>query len=203
MHHWAQPQEGGLTYVALGDSAGVGVGVDDPAQGYVGIVAQRLAEMTGETIRVVNLSVSGAKAKDLMESQMPQLAGMPVPDFVTCVIGGNDVAWAPAFRAGGFTLEITAIAERLPRGSVMGLVPNFMHWPFQGRAKRANRAIRRAASRYGHAVADIHAATTGLSLRGYMGTFAGDYFHPNHKGHALWADAVWEQLSGQHSPASS
>lgn len=58
--HWAQPQDGALTYAALGDSAGVGVGVDDPAQGYVGVIANRLAEMTGETIRLVNLSVSGA-----------------------------------------------------------------------------------------------------------------------------------------------
>lgn len=63
MKHWAQPQQGTLTYVALGDSAGVGVGVDDPAQGYVGVIAKRLAETTGQTVRVVNLSVTGAKSR--------------------------------------------------------------------------------------------------------------------------------------------
>lgn len=197
MRHWAQPQEGTLTYVALGDSAGVGVGVDDPTQSYVGVIAKRLAEMTGETIRVRNLSVSGAKVKDVLDSQMPKLAEIPAPDFVTCVIGGNDVARTRAFRADDFALDVTAIARRLPEGVVMGLVPNFRHWPYEGRAQRANRAICQAAGSQGHAIADIHTATKGLSLRRYLRTFAGDYFHPNERGHTLWADAIWEQLSNQ------
>lgn len=202
MKHWAQPQQGTLTYVALGDSAGVGVGVDDPAQGYVGMIAQRLAETTGETVRVVNLSVSGAKAKDVLDRQIPELAEMPAPDFVTCVIGGNDVAWTGVFRADDFKHDMEMIAARLPHGAVMGSVPNFMHWPYENRARKANRAIQQAASQYGHVVADIHSPTTRLSFRGYMETFAGDWFHPNEKGHALWADAIWDQLSDQQgSPA--
>lgn len=193
--HWAKAQEGTLTYVALGDSAAVGVGVDDPEQSYVGVVAGRLAVRTGEAIRVVNLAVSGAKARDVLHSQIPKLAAMPAPDVVTCVIGGNDVARSGAFRADEFALDVQAIAARLPEGSVMGLVPNFMHWPYEGRARKANRAIREAASVRGHGVADIHAATKELSLRAYMRTFADDCFHPNSTGHTLWADAIWDQLA--------
>lgn len=200
--HWAQPQEGTLTYVALGDSAAVGVGVNDPEQSYVGVVAGRLAKRTGEAIRVVNLAVSGAKARNVLRSQIPDLSAMPAPDVVTCVIGGNDVAWARAFRADDFALDIREIAARLPAGSVMGLVPNFMHWPYEGRARKANQAIREAASVRGHGVADIHTATKGLSLRGYMRTFADDCFHPNSAGHTLWADAIWEQLA-QNQPTGS
>lgn len=199
--HWAQPQEGTLTYVALGDSAAVGVGVDDPAQSYVGVVARRLAETTGEKIRVLNLAVSGSKARNVLRSQIPKLSAMPAPDVVTCVIGGNDVAWTRAFRAHDFALDMRAIAACLPEGSVMGLVPNFLHWPYEGRARRANHAIREAANARGHAVADLYAATKGLSLRGYMRTFAGDYFHPNSTGHTLWAEAVWEQLTQNRPPA--
>ncbi len=194
MRHWAQPQQGTLTYVALGDSAGVGVGVDDPTQGYVGVIAQRLAETTGETVRVVNLSVSGARSKDVLDRQIPKLAEMPAPDFVTCVIGGNDVAWTGVFRIDDFARDMEAIAARLPDGAVMGSVPNFMHWPYENRARKANRAIQHAANHFGHAVADIHSPTMKLSFRGYMRTFAGDWFHPNEKGHALWADAIWGQL---------
>lgn len=194
MAHWAEPRDGTLTYVALGDSAAVGVGVEDPDQSYVGILARRLAVRTGESIRVVNLAVSGAKAPDVLRSQIRQLAGMPAPDVVTCVVGGNDVAWTSAFRADDFALDMQAIADRLPAGSVMGLVPNFVHWPYENRARRANRAIRAAANRRGHAVADIHAATTGLSLGGYLRTFAEDYFHPGSTGHTLWADVIWEHL---------
>lgn len=189
-----------MTYVALGDSAGVGVGVDDPAQGYVGVIAARLAEATGETVRVVNLSVTGAKARDVLDHQLPKLTSMPTPDFVTCVIGGNDVAWTGVFRADDFAGDIEAIAARLPDGAVMGSVPNFVHWPYENRARKANQAIRHAASEYGHAVADIHAPTTALSVRGYLKTFAADWFHPNAAGHALWADAIWDHLTPRRDP---
>lgn len=191
MKHWAYPQQGTLTYVALGDSAGVGVGVDDPTHCYVGLLAKRLVETTGHTVRVVNLSVSGARAIDVLEGQIPKLDTMPAPDVVTCVIGGNDVAWSRRFRADTFSRELEMIAARLPAGAVMASVPNFVHWPYEQRARRANRAIKRAASRYGHAFADLHSPT----LREYLATFAGDWFHPNEQGHALWADAVWEHLS--------
>lgn len=203
MMHWAQPQEGTLTYVALGDSAGVGVGVDDPARGYVGVIAKRLAEVTGETVRVVNLSTYGARAKNVLDAQLPKLAEVTAPDFVTCVIGSNDVAWAPAFKTDDFARDMTAVASKLPQGAVMGLVPNFLHWPYDRRAVRANHAIRQAASLHGHAIADIDTATKALSLREYLATFSGDYFHPNATGHALWADAIWEQLADQLTASAS
>lgn len=192
--HWARTHTGTLTYAALGDSAGVGVGVDDPNRGYVGIIAQRLAETTGQSVRTVNLAVSGARAQDLLETQIPELSTMAPADFVTCVIGGNDVSWAPFFRARHFARSMQAIARRLPQDAVMGLVPRFAHWPYEARARRANRAIRAAAETSGQAVADIHAGTKKLSLAGYMRTFAPDYFHPNETGHQLWADAIWKQL---------
>ena len=193
-HHWAQPQSGTLTYVALGDSAGVGVGVDDPSHGYVGLTAQRLAQATGESVRVLNLSVSGAKATDVLERQVPKLAQLPTPDFTTCVIGGNDVAWSGSFHVDDFASDMALVSQQLPASAVMGLVPHFMHWPYEGRARKANQAIAQAAALRGHRVADIHSATKALSVRGYLATFARDYFHPNEHGHEIWANALWEQF---------
>lgn len=193
--YWARPQAGALTYVALGDSAGVGVGVDDPRLGYVGLIAQRLEQVTGHGVRTVNLCVSGARARDVLHSQIPKLSAMAAPDVLTCVIGGNDVAWAPIFDSRHFTDTMRAIATRLPARSVLGYVPHFLHWPYEPRARKANQAIRTAAEGGGHAVADIHTATRTLSLAGYMRTFARDRFHPNEHGHTLWADAIWEHLT--------
>lgn len=192
--YWARPQTGTLTYVALGDSAGVGVGVDDPQHGYVGLIAERLAQTTGQAVRTVNLSVSGARAHDVLDTQVSQLSAVPTPDVLTCVVGGNDVAWAPIFRTRDFAATMQAITTRLPERSVVGLVPYFVHWPYQARARRANEAIGAAAEAGGHGVADIHAATKNLSLAGYLRTFAGDRFHPNEHGHTLWAEAIWEHL---------
>ncbi|MCW4457933.1 SGNH/GDSL hydrolase family protein [Microbacterium sp. MPKO10] len=193
--YWARPQTGTLTYVALGDSAGVGVGVDDPQRGYVGVIADRLAETTGHSVRTVNLSVSGARAHDVLNTQIPQLSTTATPDVLTCVIGGNDVAWAPLFRTREFAEAMQAITTRLPEGFVVGLVPYFLHWPYEGRARKANEAIGAAAKASGHSIADIHTATKSLSLARYLRTFASDRFHPNERGHALWAEALWEQIA--------
>lgn len=193
--HWAHPEPGTLTYVALGDSTAVGVGVEDPRQGYVSIIARRLAHATGESVRTVNLAVSGARAQDVLDGQVPQLSTMDPPDLVTCLVGGNDVAWAPRFRTRRFARTMRTIAEHLPNDSVMGLVPHVVHWPFLARAARANRAIRTAALAGGHTVADIHTATKALPLSRYLQTFAGDYFHPAEAGHRLWAEVAWQQSS--------
>lgn len=168
------------------------MGVEDPRQGYVSIIARRLAHATGESVRTVNLAVSGARAQDVLDGQVPQLSTMDPPDLVTCLVGGNDVAWAPYFRARRFARAMRAIAAHLPAGSVMGLVPHVVHWPYLTRAARANRAIRSAALAEGHPVADIHTATKALPLSRYLRTFAGDRFHPAEAGHRLWADVIWE-----------
>jgi len=188
--YWREPQGGDLTYVALGDSAGVGVGAANPADGYVGLVAMRLEASTGRSARIVNLSVSGARARDVLEQQMPILATLPAPDVVTCIVGGNDVAWSTLFRARRFAHTMAAIADGLPPGSVLGLLPHFVHWPYDARACRANATIRAIAADRGLPVADIHSPTRALGLRDYLATFAADRFHPNERGHRLWADAI-------------
>lgn len=154
-----------------------------------------LAAATGESVRVRNLSVSGARARDVVDRQLPRLARLPAPDLVTCVVGGNDVAWARRFDAESFARDMDVIAQGLPLGSTMGLVPHFVHWPYEGRARKANEAIRVAAHRHGPLVADLHTTTSELPLRRYLGTFAPDWFHPNETGHALWADTIWEQVA--------
>ncbi|MHB8274889.1 MAG: hypothetical protein ACYDC9_09005 [Dermatophilaceae bacterium] len=64
-------------YVTLGGSAAQGVGASSPRRGYVSLVAEQLSRSTGRPVRVINLSRSGARVRDVVDEQQPRLAGMP------------------------------------------------------------------------------------------------------------------------------
>lgn len=194
---WAVPRgTGPVTYVALGDSAAQSVGVDDPREGYVHLLGRRLQYASGQHISIVNLSVSGATAEDLVGHQLPQLAQLPVPDVLTCVIGGNDVAaFRHRFRAQRFAAAARTLTHALPPHAVLGTIPSFGHWPYEGRVRAANRALREAAASTGLAVGDLYAPTRRLWPWRSLSILAGDGFHPNARGHVLWADALWPHLS--------
>lgn len=49
--------QGGLLYVALGDSAAQGIGASRPDRGYVGLLAAALEQAGGRPVQLVNLSV--------------------------------------------------------------------------------------------------------------------------------------------------
>ncbi len=90
-------------YLALGDSVAAGTGADDPARGYVPVLAGLLSDRLGcgdasapgcpATVR--NLAVPGATTETLLRDQLPAAltvlrSGGPVR-LVTVTIGGNDV----------------------------------------------------------------------------------------------------------------
>ncbi|MDL2341571.1 MAG: SGNH/GDSL hydrolase family protein [Patescibacteria group bacterium] len=187
--HNLQSQPGELTYIALGDSAAQGIGASRPNNGYVGLVAARLATKTGKTIRVVNLSVSGAKIQDVIQQQIPQLAGYK-PDFVTIEIGANDLV---SFNATDFKNSYRQLAPLLPRGTVVANMPNF-----GGRIKRvmavqaANKIVADTAAAHNLPMADLHTAT---KSRESPFNYAADFFHPSNRGYRNWADAFWIELN--------
>lgn len=192
--HWqdvryAEVAPGALTWVVLGDSAAVGLGAPTVQQSYVSVAAGLIEGRTGRPVRVVNLARSGATASTVLEQQLPELERWPAAEVVSCVVGGNDVAWARRFDVPRFAAAVEAIAQGLPRGAVVGLVPTFGHPPFDGRVRRANTAIRASSQRHGIAVADLSDAS-GRSWRERTGRLSPDLFHPNARGHAHWARAV-------------
>ena len=192
--HWLDLQRrdavpGALTWVVLGDSAAVGLGAPSVEQSYVSVAARLLHAGTGRPLRVVNLARSGVTAATVLADQVPQLHRWTEADLVTCVVGGNDVAWRRRFDLPGFAATVDAVAQRLPEGAVLGLVPTFGHWPFDGRVRVANEAIRAAAQRCGLRVADL-ASASGRTWPERVGLLSPDFFHPNARGHARWAQAV-------------
>jgi acyl-CoA thioesterase I len=191
--YWSQPrgQSGGLLYVALGDSAAQGVGASQPDRGYVGQLAQRLRDATGQPVQVINLSVSGAKIEDLVSEQLPKLDGVDA-DLVTVAVGGNDMLSADP---DGFEAAVDRLTAALPTGALIADVPYFMHGRWERNADAAAALVRSAATRENLTPVPLHAAQERRGWGAMLTDFSADWFHPNDRGHGVWADAFWQALT--------
>lgn len=186
--------DGELLYVAIGDSAAQGIGASRPDRSYVGQIADELREATGRSVRVVNLSVSGATTSLAVRDQLPRfrdLRGLR-PDVVTVSIGANDIAeWDPV----RFDRNIRSIFAELPLHAVVADLPCFYFPQNERKVAEANRMLRSAAREHGLVVAPLHDATRRQGLRGILTQFARDMFHPNDHGYAVWAEAFRPALA--------
>ena len=84
----ASPSAGGLRYVALGDSYTIGTSVEEDER-FPNQLVDRLAGSSGLEL-VANLGVNGYSSAQLIDRELPQLDALE-PDFVTVLIGVNDV----------------------------------------------------------------------------------------------------------------
>lgn len=184
-------QPGELCYVAIGDSAAQGIGASRPDRGYVGVLAELLGERTGRSVRLVNLSVSGATTTLAVRDQLPRLRDLS-PDVVTVSIGANDIAEWDAAR---FERNLREILDAVPDGAIVADLPCF-HLPhFERKVATANRILRRLADERGLEVAPLHRLTRRQGLRGILTQFASDLFHPNDDGYRVWAEAFGPALA--------
>ncbi len=183
--------------MALGDSAAQGVGASGPDKGYVGLLADRLRETTSQPVEVVNLSVSGARMADVVEHQLPRLAGLE-PDVVTVAVGGNDVLRYDPAR---FAADAARLVAGLPPGSFVADVPHFRYGRWRTRSTQAARVVREAASGAGLVVVPLNERLRAEGLRATLAHTSRDLFHPNDRGHATWADTFWAQIdqAGPHT----
>ena len=187
--------DGELLYVAIGDSAAQGIGASRPDRSYVGQIADELREATGRSVRVVNLSVSGATTSLAVRDQLPRFRDLRSlrPDVVTVSIGANDIAeWDPV----RFDRNIRSIFAELPLHAVVADLPCFYFPQNERKVAEANRMLRAAAREHGLVVAPLHEATRRQGLRGILTQFARDMFHPNDHGYAVWAEAFGPALAG-------
>ncbi|MDQ3611810.1 MAG: SGNH/GDSL hydrolase family protein, partial [Actinomycetota bacterium] len=119
---WEQGNEASLLadgplWLVLGDSAAQGVGASSHESGYVGVVRDRLVAADGRPWRIVNVSRSGARTREVVDVQWPAgleaLAGL-VPELVTAVIGGNDAMRTPEQQ---WRRDIDDLCAALPPGA--------------------------------------------------------------------------------------
>lgn len=200
--YWSVPrgEPGGLLYVALGDSAAQGIGASAPGKGYVGLLADRLRDSTGRPVEVVNLSRSGARINDVLDRQLPALEALDrEPDLLTVAVGGNDVR---AYDSETFAREAERLAAALPPGAFLADAPYFMHGRWERDARQAADVLTDAATAYGLQPVALHEALRAQGWQAMLTQFAADWFHPNDRGHRVWADSFWSAIQDAGIPAA-
>ena len=178
-------EDGGLVYETLGDSAAQGVGASRPELGYVGLIAAELSARTGMSVQIINLSRSGACIRDVVTVQLPVLGALDIhPDLVTVDIGANDI---PTYKADRFALDAKVLTKALPAGTFIADVPYFMHGHWERNAQQAADLLTTSARQHGMTIVPLHEALHAEGKRAMLTDFAPDWFHPNDRGHRVWA----------------
>jgi len=185
------------TYVALGDSTGVGVGARRGG-GYPDRLAAR-SRRDGRPLRLVNLCVSGATVADVAAGQLdPALAARPA--VLTLGIGINDVTRGTELTSFARDYERVATALAGTGAAVLLVnVPDLARSPLavgeearralHARVEGVNARIAEAARRHGFALVDLFDATAAELSRGGE-LLSEDRFHPSDLGYERWTDAV-------------
>ena len=164
----------GPLWVALGDSMTQGIGARDISGGWVSQLQATLAA-EGHPVRLVNLSATGARVADVVQSQLPQLQALgQTPALITVLIGANDMF--PRSRRAPAVSQFAALLRGLPAGrAVVGALPQR-----NAPARAINALIGQAAAR-----GQVRVAPTGVpGVGSLIGTLAEDHFHPNERGYA-------------------
>ncbi len=183
--YWEQlaARPGDLLYVAIGDSTAQGIGARDPSGSYVG----QLERMLGARLRVVNLSVSGARLADVITALLPRLAQLETEHaLVTFAAGADDIA---DFDAARFRRDLATIFDALPPHALVAELPSFYLSPDQAKVREANRILRDLADARDLAVVPLHGATNRFGPVALVTHHARDLFHPNERGYRIWARA--------------
>lgn len=176
----------GPLWVALGDSMTQGIGAQDISGGWVGQLHESLAA-SGHRLRLVNLSVTGARIRDVVADQLPRLRALPTePALVTVLIGANDMLRRK--RRATAVADFTRLLDGLPAtGTVLATLPQRVR-----EATEINSLIARATAAGRVVPVDMR----GGALRTLRGTLAEDFFHPNEHGYSSIAAAFGEAVEG-------
>ncbi len=172
------PPRDAFTLVALGDSATVGVGALDPANGLVGRAAALITERSGRPVHVVNLAAGGSTAHDVLHTQLPGIDPSNVDLVLLCT--SNDLEQGvplPQYQA-----DLEAILAALPADrtivSDLPLLPG--REPYQ-------QVLARVADQSATARADVAAVFRGHGRRLDIFSFLPP--HLNDRGYGYWFDA--------------
>lgn len=198
----SQPQSrfAPLTYVALGDSTGVGLGARNGG-GYVErlFAKMRHAQPQGQ---LVNLSVVNATASDVLHKQMPRLAGSS-PTIITLGIGANDVmAGVDEESFGKAYEEILASVQKTGATIVVMTIPNLTMAPalagikreeLAKRVEKFNRRIEGAATRDHILLVDLY-HNGDKEIEPVSRFFSSDGLHPSDEGYAYWTEMIWSKI---------
>ena len=197
----SKPTTGPISYVALGDSTGVGVGATEG--GYVARLF-KLIERARPGSTLLNLCVTGATTEDVLNDQLERgVAGQPT--LVTLGIGINDIGHEVSLEQ--FSRNYEEILSRLtsntqapivvtniPDISTAPRIPQEMRSDYHQLIVAFNQRLEEIANRHGAIVFDVYTVTH-EQLPGHPEFFSSDGFHPSDKGYELWADQMWPTIA--------
>ena len=192
---------GPITYVALGDSTGTGVGAVDG--GYVLRLHNRMLEHRPGS-QLFNLCLSGATTADVLRGQLHQGIAKN-PDLVTLGIGINDIGHGLTIDefAENYERILSTLQENTQAQIVVTNIPNISSAPVVAPAMRDryhqqivefNQRLEEIAGRYGITVFDIYSITS-RELPSHPEYFSRDGFHPSDQGYELWAIEMWPTMA--------
>ncbi|HEX5396536.1 MAG TPA: SGNH/GDSL hydrolase family protein [Candidatus Limnocylindria bacterium] len=223
--HWvephgteADPRMAPLRLLTFGDSTTAGVGVDRAEDALPMLLAQRLADDTRRTVRVLNFGWSGARVADLVRDQIPrsleslrqgETPWLPIADVVIVVVGANDATHRTSPRS--FRADTRWMLEQIRLAApdaqvVLAGVPRFrgalrdlepLISMFDAYAVMLRRIQRQEAERAGVTFAPLASDVPRLAIaRGasIADVLASDRFHPSPVGYRLWAEVIGAAL---------
>ena len=173
----AEPVPGGaIRLVALGDSTFQALGASRPMNGTVGLVARYLEEKTGRSVHIDNVSVTGAKAVDVVMHQLT-LIDAKSADVIIVAVGANDALKQSDIQI--FERSIGEIVDALPADRTImadvAMVRDRDAYQTTLERLRAGAGLRRG---------DIEAAFKTPIGSGRQ--IAKDFFHPSNHGYEIW-----------------
>ena len=184
------------TYLALGDSTGLGVGAKN---GY-GYVEQLMSLIQKEHpgSRLVKLCRLGETATSLRQRIAD---GFPVrPTFVTLSIGINDVLQGISEEQFAENYEeivkslkrlaVPIVVTNLPSISSAPSLPDSMRERTSVKILLFNKRIEDLAERYDLLFVNLYQASHGLIIKDTR-FFSSDGFHPSDAGYKFWMQVMW------------
>ncbi|HEX7472169.1 MAG TPA: SGNH/GDSL hydrolase family protein [Candidatus Limnocylindrales bacterium] len=188
-----------LRYVALGDSYTIGTSVNEPERW----PNQLVGALHGDPVPldlVANLGVNGFTSADVIAVELPRLDELR-PDFVTLLIGVNDVVQGvPETTYRQRIAEIlVALRRRLPADRIVVVTtPDYTVTPAgadygdpavqRAGIRRVNAIVSELARGQGIAVVDIFDISEGAGAD--RGLVARDGLHPSGRQYGLWVDRI-------------
>jgi lysophospholipase L1-like esterase len=187
-----------VTYVAFGDSTGVGIGARRGG-GYVARLFERIERVrAGSSVR--NFCMSGAETADVLRGQLTRLDATR-PTLITLGIGINDVSHgiSPEQFARNYEEIVTRLKSRtdspivvtnIPDISTAPRVPVFLHDQVQARIRVFNERIAEIAKRHELLLVDTYDMSREV-IPNHPEFFSADGFHPSDEGYEYWAKMMW------------
>ncbi|HEX7322793.1 MAG TPA: SGNH/GDSL hydrolase family protein [Mycobacterium sp.] len=203
VQRWRSHMAVDLHLMIFGDSTATGYGCRSADEVPGALIARKLAERTGRTIRLSTKAIVGATSRGLAGQVDATLVAGPAPDIAVIMIGANDVT---ALNAVGQSAQRLGAAVRRLHASgatvVVGTCPDFgmvtaipqpLRWVAHARARRLAHAQALAVKAAGGVPVPFPDLRTSRFQNPEL-LFAQDQYHPSAAGYALAANQLLPAL---------